>query len=127
MNHLELAQILLKAGADPNQLNGIGNPPLHLAATNDSAEMIELLLKYGAEIEKRDEIGKKIGSKGHTALAKAAREGRAKAVRALIKAGAKMEFEREEPSALHFAVSGQYLRKPVGLESHSRSTGDQSK
>lgn len=117
MNHLELAQILLDAGADPNQFNAIGNLPLHLAATSDSAEMIELLVRYGADIEKRDEISKSFGSKGYTALARAARNGRAQAVRALTKAGAKMEYEREELSALHLAVSGAYIRKPVGLES----------
>lgn len=117
MNHVELAQILLDAGADPNQLNAIGNLPLHLAATSDSAEMIELLVRYGADIEKRDEISKSFGSKGYTALARAARIGRAHAVRTLTKAGAKMEYEREELSALHLAVSGAYIRKPVGLES----------
>src|ERR1041385_209396 len=44
---VELATLLLRAGANPNPANLTGATPLELASTNGNAAMIELLLKSG--------------------------------------------------------------------------------
>src|SRR5690606_17129577 len=41
-NHVELARLLLEAGAEPNLGNRYGITPLWLAATNGSASLVEL-------------------------------------------------------------------------------------
>lgn len=44
-NDLEIAELLIRAGANVNATNRYGVPPLSLAATNGNAGMLELLLK----------------------------------------------------------------------------------
>jgi len=58
---LRIARLLLEAGADVNAQNTVGSTPLHIAiqdAYEDSLEMVELLLSYGACL-KRKTIDKK--------------------------------------------------------------------
>jgi ankyrin repeat protein len=78
---LELAEMLLTAGADPNLGNLYEITPLWLAATNRSPRMIELLLANGAD------AGFKM-SHGENALMAAARAGDAASIDLLIAAGA---------------------------------------
>jgi uncharacterized protein len=65
---LEVARKLLSKGAKPNQSppnkNGYRGYtyPLHLAASNDSYELVELLLEKGADPDLRDSVGKKAKS-----------------------------------------------------------------
>ena len=47
-NDLATADLLLRAGADPNTANGFRMTPLSQACTNSSAEFVRLLLKAGA-------------------------------------------------------------------------------
>ncbi|HKP58291.1 MAG TPA: ankyrin repeat domain-containing protein [Polyangiales bacterium] len=54
---VELARILLEAGADPNAQQQGGFVALHEAALNGNIPLIELLLEYGAEPSIRDEKG----------------------------------------------------------------------
>ncbi|WP_168463915.1 ankyrin repeat domain-containing protein [Wolbachia endosymbiont of Ctenocephalides felis wCfeT] len=59
----EKAEILLKHGINPNayidgkRFNIKGYKPLHFAAVRDSVSMVDLLIKYGAEINGQDKEG----------------------------------------------------------------------
>lgn len=47
-NNIEVARVLLAAGADPNMLNSYKQTPLHRAVSLENGEMVELLLAHGA-------------------------------------------------------------------------------
>ena len=81
LDRLDLARLLLAAGADPTAANAFDVTPLSLAAVNGSAEMISTLLAAGA-----DPNATMAGSE--TVLLTAARTGRTNAVRTLIAHGA---------------------------------------
>ena len=48
-NKFSMAEILLKAKADPNAKNGYGMTPLRIAITSNNIEVAQLLLDYGAD------------------------------------------------------------------------------
>jgi ankyrin repeat protein len=79
-NELEIAQLLLRAGADANAANRYGVSALSLAATNGNAAMIGALVKAGADVNASPR-------EGQTVLMTAARAGNAAAVRALLDHG----------------------------------------
>jgi hypothetical protein len=54
LGHLEIAELLLRHGADVNARGDGGDTPLHEAANNGHVEVVELLLKHGADIEAED-------------------------------------------------------------------------
>src|SRR5678809_294947 len=79
-DELEIADLLLKAGADATAQNRLGLTALNLAATNGNGAMIRKLLDHGAnasEVEKT----------GETILMVATRSGSADAVRAILERG----------------------------------------
>jgi ankyrin repeat protein len=80
-DELEVASLLLDAGADAAAQNRLGLTPLSLAAVNGNAAMIRRLLDLGA-----DALG--VGRTGETMLMVATRSGSADAVRALLERGA---------------------------------------
>ncbi|WP_245569115.1 ankyrin repeat domain-containing protein [Nocardia concava] len=49
--------LLLKAGADVNQLGDMGQTPLHNAYTTGQTEAVDFLIANGASLEIRDEFG----------------------------------------------------------------------
>ena len=55
-NSLEIAETLLKAGAEVNAVDMYGNSPL-MRCNNVSLSMVELLLKHGANPYQRNEYG----------------------------------------------------------------------
>jgi uncharacterized protein len=79
---VELATLLLRAGANPNPANLTGATPLDLASTNGNAAMIELLLKSGVPADTP------LSKYNDTALMMAARSGKTDAVRVLLDHGA---------------------------------------
>ena len=58
--HKDIVEYLLSKGADPNQPNAdtFERLPLAIAAGRDNADIARALLKYGAEVDKRDKFGK---------------------------------------------------------------------
>jgi cytohesin len=65
--------MLLEAGADPNARQESGFVPLHDAAANGNAALVELLLKHGARADAKTDDGKTAGEmaaeRGHKELA----------------------------------------------------------
>lgn len=76
-DELEIADMLLRAGADPSAQNRLGVTPLYLAALNGNAAMIRKLLDAGADANQVDRTGE-------TVLMVAARTGDVASVRALL-------------------------------------------
>lgn len=77
-NNLNLAKILLDAGAYPNVCQKAGVAPLHTAAQLGNIELIILLLEHGAEVGLRMEGGKLpadlAAEKGYNEIAEILRE-----------------------------------------------------
>ncbi|XP_032502582.1 ankyrin repeat domain-containing protein 54 isoform X2 [Phocoena sinus] len=57
-NDVETVQLLLDHGADPNQRDGLGNTPLHLAACTNHVPVITTLLRGGARVDALDRAGR---------------------------------------------------------------------
>lgn len=121
MDDLEIADILLAAGAYANAANNYGVTPLALACTNGSAAMIEKLLRAGADPNSKLR-------EGETALMTASRTGKLDAVQVLLKHGADVnakETWRGQTALMWAAAEGhvevvQALLK-AGADMHARS------
>ena len=81
VDDLDIADLLIRAGARPAAANDVGATPLHLACTNRSAGMVERLLDAGADANAKLLTGE-------TVLMTCARAGEARAVKALLVHGA---------------------------------------
>src|SRR4029079_3130923 len=77
-----IVDLLLKAGANPNQSLPGGETPLMTASRTGALDVVRALLSHGATVDAQDE------RRGQTALMWAAAEGHAAVVHALIDAGA---------------------------------------
>jgi ankyrin repeat protein len=103
-DHLRIADLLLRAGADAAVADRHGVTPLYLAAENGDAEMIRRLLDAGADPHSVDPAGE-------TALMTAARTGVPAALRALIERGARVDAHDPEfeQTALMIAVRENHV------------------
>jgi ankyrin repeat protein len=124
LDDLEIADILLGAGANAKAANKYGVTPISLAATNGSAAMIDRLIRAGADanstlpegetalmtasrtgrldavqvlLKHRADVNAKENWRGQTALMWAAAEGHVEVVEALLKAGADMHARAKAP------------------------------
>jgi ankyrin repeat protein len=109
LDNLNIADILIRAGAPVNAANDLGATPLYLACRNRSAPMVDRLLAAGA-----DANAKLI--KGETALMTCARTGESKAVKALLVHGAdaKAKEPEHDQTALMWAAA-QSHPEAVGM------------
>ncbi|EFN67625.1 GA-binding protein subunit beta-2 [Camponotus floridanus] len=53
-NHLETAEVLLRAGISRDARTKVDRTPLHMAAYEGHHQMVQLLLNYGADVDSRD-------------------------------------------------------------------------
>jgi len=79
--NLQIAAILIKAGANVNRKDGIGNTALHAAIERNQTEMADLLIDIGTDLNSENK-------NGMTPLMMAARAGNAVIVKKLIEKGA---------------------------------------
>ncbi|EED17581.1 ankyrin repeat-containing protein, putative [Talaromyces stipitatus ATCC 10500] len=54
-DHVEIARLLIDAGAKVEVVNGDGWRPIHFAAYNYSTKMVELLVQHGADVTATDQ------------------------------------------------------------------------
>ena len=99
---VDAVRSLVRQGLDVNGAQGDGLTPLHLAATNGGAEIAEILVYAGANLEARTRNG------AHTPLHVASRGGHSGVIEILLGAGADLAVRTTNGSTpLHFAaVSG---------------------
>jgi len=121
VDDLAIAELLLRAGARPNTANGNGFTPLHLACTNRSASMVERLLSAAADANA-------VSPNGETVLMTCARAGEAKAVKALLVHGARVNDKEKShgQTALMWAASQSHpdvvqLLTEAGADVRARS------
>ena len=87
-NHPDIVEILCRAGAKVNMFGNNGWTPLTAAASNGYTEIVQVLLKYGADLEMRNQPS--IGG-GDTPLYHAANNNHPETVEILCKAEADMD------------------------------------
>jgi ankyrin repeat protein len=105
LGDLEVADLLIRAGAKVSVANRIGVTPLQLAATDGNAAMIEKLIKAGAN------PNAPLTAEGDTVLMMAARNGKADAIKTLLDNGATINARETwgGTTALMWAVSEGHL------------------
>lgn len=96
--HMNVMEILLKAGADIHARNVVGETPLLVATSKGHLHAVEWLLEKGADAN----LG---NDQFYTPLMSASRAGCADCVDTLVKHGAQINaVNREQQSALHYAI-----------------------
>jgi len=99
-NDVEAVRALLADGADVNVPRRDGMTGLHWAALNGNAEIAELLVRAGADLEAATRLG------AHRPLHIAAKEGHGRIVTMLAELGAHMSPVTETGATpLHFAAA----------------------
>jgi ankyrin repeat protein len=100
-NDLEMADVLIRAGANVSVTNREGVMPMQLAAMNGNAAMLERLIKAGAK------VNAPLDPSGDTALMMAARTGKADAVKVLLDNSAQVDAKETwgDTTALMWAVA----------------------
>ena len=115
---LELADLLIAAGANPKLPNREGATAIQLASLHGSAAMIEKLLNAGADVNER-------GVNGETPLMFAARNGNLEALNLLLKRGADVNAKESlrGTTALMWAVEQKHTDAVSLLIEHGADVG----
>jgi len=97
-------EILIKQGADVNQIDENGRYPLHNAASKGYVDIIEVLIKHGAKVNQEDKKNK------NSPLHLAVKHGNLLAVETLIKHEANVnQIKKDLLSPLTIAASKGYI------------------
>ena len=88
--HLEIARMLIDAGADVNNRNG--ETPLYMAVSNGKLDIARMLIDAGANVNVQDEVG-------YTPLHWAAVFGQVEIARMLIDAGGNKDIQNNKGRA----------------------------
>jgi ankyrin repeat protein len=100
-NNIDLVQLALQQGTDPNQVGKFDTTALHRAALNGNIDIVNLLVISGADINFQD-YG------GATPLSIAARTGQVTVTKELVKNGADMNSQDAQGyTPLHRAVANR--------------------
>ncbi|KAF7399198.1 hypothetical protein HZH68_007790 [Vespula germanica] len=103
-NAVDSAEVLLQAGAHPNNPQVYTETPLHVAASLGSVPCMKLLLSHGADVRVQ------LGTARSTPLHLAAEEGSAECTKLLVDAGASCEAKNfKGQTAMHLAALAQSL------------------
>jgi ankyrin repeat protein len=122
-NALEIAGMLIRAGADPNAANDFRMTPLSQACTNGSAAFVELLLKAGANPNTPI-------ATGVPPIMTCARSGNADAVRILIAGDANVNAREpvQNQTALMWAAAERHpevvrtlIQAKADLQAHTKN------
>ncbi|CAE7792655.1 Ankyrin-3 [Symbiodinium microadriaticum] len=117
LGHVEVAQLLLEAGADPDlqSMNGFGHvlAPLQIAARQGHVELLRLLLEARADQDTKH-------SHDMTPLAMALEMGHTESVSVLVAAGA------EQPRGTSASESGGEWPKPLALRAQVVETASRA-
>ena len=108
----EIADLLLKAGADLNARDDAGFTPLQDAALAGKVDAVRMLLEHGADINAGDR------DSGATALYMAATMGREDVVMVLLEKGAD---SNKGPSAVKAALSGGFDRIAAAIREKTQA------
>ncbi|PVH69870.1 ankyrin, partial [Cadophora sp. DSE1049] len=88
--HAGVVEVLLDRGANPNAYDGVGRPPLLLAAANGELEIVKLLIRKGANINIRTK------EDGYGALQIATSAGNSEILAFLADSGADLDLRDNE-------------------------------
>ena len=89
--HVDVAKLLIKAGADINVKDSFGGTAFMYAVDGGHADIVKLLIEAGADINAK--LPFPYGGRGYTALMRAAALGDTELVKVLIEAGADVNAE----------------------------------
>ncbi len=97
-------RLIETSGIDVNGIGSEGFSPLMMAASEDEIEVLDFLIKKGADVN--------LKNNGWTALIEAADEGSLESMRRLLKAGADVDyyFTKDTPTAITMAASEGKLK-----------------
>ena len=117
--HVEFARVLLEHGTDANAARADGTSSLHLAADDDTPEIVSLLCLNGANVDA-------LSGHGYALLQLAAINGKAAAARALLVVGADANNGHGEDglSALDRAARFGYVDLITALIEHGADVND---
>ncbi len=101
---VEIARMLIDAGANVNVQNEYGSTPLHVAARRVEVEIARMLIDAGAYVDVQDKSG-------WTPLHVAAIYGNVEIARMLIDAGARKDIPNNEGKLPYEFTSNQELKK----------------
>ncbi|KAI4498472.1 hypothetical protein M0802_006407 [Mischocyttarus mexicanus] len=101
-NAVDSAEVLLQAGAHPNNPQVYTETPLHVAASLGSVPCMKLLLSYGADVRVQ------LGTARSTPIHLTAEEGSAECTKLLVDAGASCDAKNSKgQTAMHLAALAQ--------------------